>query len=222
MMIAGRFISGIAVGLLSAVVPMYCVSGFYDQNGLGIDLIVSPKLQLHRIEESSVVCYNGCCLGAFLLPSGSDTDASRLRATFNVSTPPHSRCPSLTRSRSGRFPLSFQVVPGIIMASGIWFLQESPRWLIEQDRHDDARAVLNKLHNNGSNDEFLELEYREIRDTIVAEKTLAVQSWSALLSRPSWRKRLFLGCGVQAFGQLSGINVGYQLAFFMTVRLTSL
>ena len=94
------------------------------------------------------------------------------------------------------------------MAGGIWFLQESPRWLIEQDRHDDARAVLNKLHNNGSNEEFLELEYREIRDTIVAEKTLAVQSWSALLSRPSWRKRLFLGCGVQAFGQLSGINVG--------------
>jgi hypothetical protein len=28
MMIAGRFISGVAVGLLSAVVPMYCVSGF--------------------------------------------------------------------------------------------------------------------------------------------------------------------------------------------------
>jgi hypothetical protein len=93
------------------------------------------------------------------------------------------------------------------MAGGIWFLQESPRWLIEQERHDDARAVLNKLYNNGSNEEFLELEYREIRDTIVAEKTLAVQSWSALLSRPSWRKRLLLGCGVQAFGQLSGINV---------------
>jgi MFS family permease len=29
MMIAGRFIAGIAVGLLSAVVPMYCVSSSY-------------------------------------------------------------------------------------------------------------------------------------------------------------------------------------------------
>ena len=88
MMIAGRFISGIAVGLLSAVVPMYCVSGFYDQNGLGIDLIVSPKLQLHRIEESLVVCYNGCYPGDFSLRNGLDTDASRSRATSNVSEPP--------------------------------------------------------------------------------------------------------------------------------------
>jgi hypothetical protein len=109
--------------------------------------------------------------------------------------------------RLGRFPLSFQVIPGLIIASGIWFLQESPRWLIEQDRHDEARAVLAKLHGNGSNNEFLDLEFREIRDTIVAEKTLQVESWAALLSKPSWRKRLALGCGVQAFGQLSGINV---------------
>jgi len=85
MMIAGRFISGIAVGLLSAVVPMYCVSSFRTLYGPNIDLIVSLKLQLRRIEESSVVCYNGCCLGAFSLRSGSDTDVSRSRATSNVS-----------------------------------------------------------------------------------------------------------------------------------------
>lgn len=93
------------------------------------------------------------------------------------------------------------------MAIGVWFLQESPRWLIEKDRHEDARAVLEKLHGNGSNAEFLDLEYREIRDTIVAEATLSVKTWSGLVSRLSWRRRLALGCGVQAFGQLSGINV---------------
>ncbi|KAH8596189.1 hypothetical protein B0O99DRAFT_651820 [Bisporella sp. PMI_857] len=106
-----------------------------------------------------------------------------------------------------RFPLSFQVVPGLIIGAGIWFLQESPRWLIEKDRHEEAQAVLGKLHGNGSNQQFLELEYREIRDTIVAEKTLAEPTWRSLLKKPSWRKRLALGCGVQAFGQLSGINV---------------
>ena len=36
MMIAGRFIAGIAVGLLSAVVPMYCVS--YSPKHLGASL----------------------------------------------------------------------------------------------------------------------------------------------------------------------------------------
>jgi hypothetical protein len=112
-------------------------------------------------------------------------------------------------SFAGRFPLAFQVIPGLIMAIGIWFLQESPRWLIEKDRHDDARLVLYKLHGTGDNEEFLDLEFKEIRDTIVAEKTLSVPTWSGLVSRSSWRKRLLLGCGVQAFGQLSGINVSF-------------
>ena len=106
-----------------------------------------------------------------------------------------------------RFPLSFQVVPGVIMAAGIWLLQESPRWLVEKDRYDEARFALKKLHGTGNNDEFLDLEYREIHDTIVAEKTVAVKSWKKILTKASWRRRLFLGCGIQAFGQLSGINV---------------
>jgi hypothetical protein len=95
----------------------------------------------------------------------------------------------------------------MIMACGIWFLCESPRWLVEKERYEEARAVLEKLHGTGSNEEFLDLEFREIRDTIVAEKQIAVRSWKEMVSRPSWRKRLFLGMGVQAFGQLSGINV---------------
>jgi hypothetical protein len=127
-----------------------------------------------------------------------------------------------------RFPLSFQVIPGknlfgiissetftnytqqflgIIMAGGIWFLAESPRWLVEKERYEEAQTVLARLHGTGNNEEFLELEFREIRDTIVAEKTIAVKSWTAIFTTPSWRKRLFLGMGVQAFGQLSGINV---------------
>ena len=69
---------------------------------------------------------------------------------------------------------------------------------MEQDRHEEARAALEKLHGDGSNTEFLELEYREIRDTIVAEKSLQVPAWSTLLQKPSWRRRLFLGMGVQA------------------------
>jgi hypothetical protein len=97
------------------------------------------------------------------------------------------------------------------MACGIWFLCESPRWLIEKDRLEEARLVLEKLHSTGDNEEFLDLEFREIRDTIVADKTRAQMTWKGLLAKPTWRRRLFLGCGVQAFGQLSGVNVSAQI-----------
>ncbi|KAL3422641.1 hypothetical protein PVAG01_06797 [Phlyctema vagabunda] len=173
MMIAGRFIAGFAVGLLSAIVPMYCseIATAQDRGKL------SGLLQ-------------------FMLSWG-----------FFIAQWLGYGCFKVNSDFQWRFPLAFQVIPPLIMAIGIWFLKESPRWLIEKDRHEEARQVLQALHGNGSNEEFIDLEFREIRDTIVAEKTLAVTSWRNLFAKPSWRKRFALGCGVQAFGQLSGVNV---------------
>ncbi|KAM0324870.1 hypothetical protein ACHAQA_007836 [Verticillium albo-atrum] len=107
---------------------------------------------------------------------------------------------------SWRFPLAFQNVPGVILIAGIWFLQESPRWLVERDHHEQARASLKALRS-GTDEETIELEYREIRDVIMADRALGGITWKSIVTRPSWRKRLLLCCGVQAFGPLSGINV---------------
>ncbi|CAD0052770.1 unnamed protein product [Aureobasidium pullulans] len=100
-------------------------------------------------------------------------------------------------------------IPAVILVSGIWFLQESPRWLCEKDRWEEARAVLQKLHHDGTaeTDQRIELEFREIRDVIEADRINNSTSVSTIFTKASWRKRLLLGCGVQAFGPLSGINV---------------
>ena len=86
------------------------------------------------------------------------------------------------------------------------FLQESPRWLTEKDRYEEAIASLRKLRR-GTDDETIDLEFREIRDVILADRALGKISWTSILTKPTWRKRLLLGCGIQAFGPLSGINV---------------
>lgn len=120
----------------------------------------------------------------------------------------HVHAPRLHTNKGfiGRFPLAFQVVPGLMLACGIWFMQESPRWLMGKDRHEDALLVLRKLRS-GTDEAEIQLEYVEIRDTIVADAENNKITWAAIFSKSSWRRRLYLGCGIQAFGQLSGINV---------------
>ncbi|KAK8120031.1 general substrate transporter [Apiospora kogelbergensis] len=115
-------------------------------------------------------------------------------------------CSFVTTQFSWRFPLAFQNLPGLILVSGIFFLQESPRWLLEKDRSEEALQSLQKLRS-GLDEHVIELEFREIRDVILADRELGNVTWTSIVTKPTWRKRLLLGCGVQAFGPLSGINV---------------
>jgi hypothetical protein len=80
---------------------------------------------------------------------------------------------------------------------------------MEQDRHEEALSVLHYLHDNtaGTNKDFVQLEFREIRDVIAADRAQNEITWSSIFRKASWRHRLILGLGVQAFGPLSGINV---------------
>lgn len=70
------------------------------------------------------------------------------------------------------------------------FLPESPRYLIEKERYTEGMRVLRKLHFDGTNEDWIEAEFSEIRRTIEAEKSVAVQGWSALFTVPQWRTRM--------------------------------
>ncbi|RSL45787.1 hypothetical protein CEP54_014129 [Fusarium duplospermum] len=56
----------------------------------------------------------------------------------------------------------------------------------------------------------LELElmvHHDTASTLLCRSGLNLDPSKGILTKPSWRKRLLLGCGIQAFGPLSGINV---------------
>lgn len=80
---------------------------------------------------------------------------------------------------------------------------------MEKDRHDEAKEVLRRLRSDGTaeTEERIELEFLEVRDAIEADRANTEITWLSIVTKPSWRQRLILGCGVQAFGQLSGTNV---------------
>jgi len=107
-----------------------------------------------------------------------------------------------------RFPLEFQCLPAVVLLCGIFFLTESLQRLVEKDRHDEARIVRQELRSYGAPQThgLLELELQEIRDVVAADRLANQTPWKTLFTKPSWRRRLILGCGVQAFGPVSGID----------------
>ncbi|XP_057692171.1 proton myo-inositol cotransporter-like isoform X2 [Corythoichthys intestinalis] len=109
-------------------------------------------------------------------------------------------------SRDGwRYMLGLSVLPSIVQFVGFIFLPESPRWLLQKGRQQEARQVLTRIRGCQEVDE--ELDY--IR-TSIEEEEKEQQGGGLIILRilnhgPT-RRALIVGCGLQMFQQLTGIN----------------
>jgi MFS family permease len=124
-----------------------------------------------------------------------------------------------TSSFSWRFPLGFQCIPCAILIAGILFFPESPRYLVEKDRSEEALRVLKKLHANGTNDEWIAAEFNEIILTIEAEKAITAPGWLIMFKVKAWRIRLMHATLAQVFTQMTGINV---IGYYSTILYENL
>lgn len=83
----------------------------------------------------------------------------------------------------------------------IW-IPESPRWLINKDRSDEALKTLAHYHaNDDENDEFVQLEFAEIRAAIEMEKVADKSHWVDLVKSRGNRKRIGLITAIALFSQ---------------------
>ena len=114
-----------------------------------------------------------------------------------------------------------QAVPSLVQLCGVWWIPESPRWLVSKDRPEEAHQVLVKHHGGGNaNDATVVFEYREIKETITMEASAARSSRYVdfLLTKGNrWRLAIILSLGI--ISQYSGnalfsnyIDVIYQNA----------
>ncbi|XP_045164785.2 proton myo-inositol cotransporter-like [Mercenaria mercenaria] len=105
-----------------------------------------------------------------------------------------------------RYMLGLAGVPSVIQFFGFIGLPESPRWLMEKGRREDAMKALQKIRKV----KRVENELKEIEMAIDQSRQAEMEGGKGVLGRmlrtQPVRRALFLGCGMQLFQQLCGIN----------------
>lgn len=78
----------------------------------------------------------------------------------------------------------------------MWFMPESPRWLVQKDRQEEALQVLAQVHAGGDvNDPYVQAELAEIVAKISYEKNHPPPSYFDMLLG-THRRRMWIGIGV--------------------------
>ncbi|KAI0266088.1 hexose transporter [Gloeopeniophorella convolvens] len=118
----------------------------------------------------------------------------------------------MSTSWSWRLPSLFQGFPAIAQVLLIWFVPESPRWLISKGREDEALKILAYYHADGNErDQLVQYEFEEIKAALEFERTQNV-GWKALVQTPGNRKRMRIIIALAWFSQWSGNGlVSYYL-----------
>lgn len=99
-----------------------------------------------------------------------------------------------------------QAVPSVIQLAGVWWIPESPRFLISKDKPDQALAVLAKHHGGGDvNNATVQFQFREIKETIIMESQAnRSSSYMDFLRTKGNRWRLAIVISLGVFSQYSG------------------
>ncbi|KAK5045419.1 hypothetical protein LTR84_009283 [Exophiala bonariae] len=116
-----------------------------------------------------------------------------------------------------RLPLALQVVSPGILVLGTYFMPESPRWLLQKARGQEALAVLRQIHHDAKDPEghFAEREYHVMREQFQLEHNTDTSAFWELLSKRHNLKKVALGFlvmfGAQSTGTLVINNYGVTL-----------
>lgn len=100
-----------------------------------------------------------------------------------------------------RIMFGLGIVPGVLFLAGLALLPESPRWLVRQQRTQEARASLARLRGPAAD---VDGEVAEMVRSVTTELNKPV-GYGALLE-PAVRPALIVGVGLFFLQQLSGIN----------------
>ncbi|KAF9475387.1 general substrate transporter [Pholiota conissans] len=194
----GSIIMCIGVGLQTSAlnIPMFIGARYCIGAGLAFCQNAAPLLLIelaYPTQRGQITCmFNSCwyfgsiisawvCLGAFQRAGPSQW--------------------------SWRVPVVVQALFPVIQIITVWFMPESPRWLISKGMESRAAAVLVKYHARGRNehDPLVMFEMAQIRHAIRMEEEInRSTSYLSLFKTSGNRKRMKIILAIAIFSQWSG------------------
>lgn len=95
--------------------------------------------------------------------------------------------------------LGMETIPALLFFLIIFFIPESPRWLIVQGKEQRAQGILERIYQSASEATY---QLQETRSMIASS---GKSDWRMLL-QPGIRKAVFIGAGIAILGQFMGVN----------------
>lgn len=196
--LAGRFITGMGVGSLAMIVPIYNSE------------VAPPEIRGALVSlQQLAICFG--IMVSFWIDYGTNFIGGTTLET-------QSDAAWLT-------PICLQIAPALVLFFGMLFMPFSPRWLAHHGREDEARRVLARLRGLPADHELVELEFLEIKAQSMFEKRTVAEKFPHLREQTAWNtfklqfvaikslfqtramfKRVIVACVTMAFQQWTGIN----------------
>jgi sugar porter (SP) family MFS transporter len=164
-----RILGGVGIGVASISTPMY-IAEITPANLRGRMVAVNQIAIVGGISATSFANY-------FIAGCGDQA--------WNIAT-------------GWRWMFAMGILPSIAFFLLLLRIPESPRWLVEMKRSEEARDILGKVGGAG----FAAAEVESIRESLSGEKG----TWGELFSR-RLRLPLMLGIALAILQQVTGINV---------------
>ncbi|KAL7893360.1 general substrate transporter [Trichoderma sp. SZMC 28014] len=157
--LGGRFVTGMGVGSLSMIVPIYN-SEVAPPEVRGALVALQQLAICFGIMVSFWIDYGTNYIGGTKL--GEQSDASWL------------------------VPVCLQIFPCLCLLVGMLFMPFSPRWLVHHDREDEAKRILSVLRGLPIDHELIELEFLEIKAQSLFEKRSIAEQFPQLREQTVW------------------------------------
>ncbi|PYI04604.1 MFS monosaccharide transporter [Aspergillus sclerotiicarbonarius CBS 121057] len=195
---AGRFVTGLGVGNLSMIVPLYNAE------------LAPPEIRGSLVAVQQLSITFGIMV-SFWIGYGTNyiggTGGGQSIAAWEI-------------------PVCIQILPALVLAFGmVFFMPQSPRHLMNQGRDEECLETLARLRDVSTDDILVRIEYLEIKSLKMFEEETAkkkypqyqdgsfksrfmmgLYDYASLVTNKSLFKRTTVACLVMTFQQWNGIN----------------